>query len=148
MHWQATQDRVQYFPGTYSFPPVPPDNSTWLSEGLTKRPTFFGCNSSAAPGAPLVIYLGNGGPPLGETVAYTNTSTMQLSYSADELQAMLSQTFDIATQGIANETANGWEKDPEYPSCLACAIVDRTRERQNIARDGLCASCLARYCWS
>lgn len=148
MYHQATQDRVKYFPGTYAFPPVPPDNSTWLAEGLTQRPTFFGCNSSAVPGAPLVIYLGNGGPPLGETVGYTNTSTMQLSYSADELQAMLSQTFDIATQGIANETASGWEKDPEYPSCLACAVVDRARERQNIARDGLCASCLDRYCWS
>ena len=145
MHWQATQDRVQYFPGTYSFPPVPPDNSTWLSEGLTKRPTFFGCNSSAAPGAPLVIYLGNGGPPLGETVAYTNTSTMQLSYSADELQAMLSQTFDIATQGIP---LNGTLKDLAWPVCLACAVVDRARENAAIPRSGTCESCMARYCWN
>ncbi|EPS99006.1 hypothetical protein FOMPIDRAFT_1017328 [Fomitopsis schrenkii] len=71
-----------------------------------------------------------------------------LTYTADELQAMLSQTFDIATQGIAYEIGSGWEKDPEYPSCLACAVVDRARERQNMARDGLCASCLERYCWS
>ncbi|KZT69824.1 lysophospholipase [Daedalea quercina L-15889] len=144
----ATQERMAYFTGTYSFPPVPPDNSTWLAEGLTERPTFFGCNSSTASGAPLLIYLGNGAPPLGETTAYTNTSTSQLSYSADELEAMLSQTFDIATQGIASETTEGWEKDPEYASCLACAVVDRARERQNISRSGLCASCLERYCWS
>ncbi|KAH9928107.1 lysophospholipase [Fomitopsis serialis] len=144
----ATQERMAYFVGTYSFPPVPPDNATWLAEGLTRRPTFFGCNSSAASGAPLLIYLGNGGPPLGQTTGYTNTSTAQLAYSADELEVMLSQTFDVATQGIAIETADGWEKDPEYASCLACAVVDRARERQNIERSGLCASCLERYCWS
>ncbi|KAH9832909.1 lysophospholipase [Rhodofomes roseus] len=144
----ATQERMAYFAGTYSFPPVPPDNSTWLTEGLTTRPTFFGCNSSGASGAPLLVYLGNGGPPLGETTAYTNTSTEQLAYSADELEAMLSQTFDVATQGIPSDTESGWEKDPEWAGCLACAVVDRARERQSIERSGSCQSCLERYCWS
>ncbi|KZT02314.1 lysophospholipase [Laetiporus sulphureus 93-53] len=143
----ATQDRVSYFPGTYAFPPVPTSASTFLSKNLTRYPTFFGCNSSVNSSEPLVIYLANGGPPLGQTPA-TNTSTLQLSYGAEELEAMLSQTFDIATQGRATESSAGWEKDPEWPACLACAVVDRSRQREGVTRSGVCASCLDRYCWS
>ncbi|KAF8138999.1 hypothetical protein EV363DRAFT_1315512 [Boletus edulis] len=38
--------------------------------------------------------------------------------------------------------------DPEWPACLACAIVDRARERAGETRSGVCESCFARYCWS
>lgn len=57
---------------------------------------------------------------------------------------MLSQTFVIATQGYP---AGGVMKDPDWPSCLACAIVDRARERAGVERSGICATCLNRYCW-
>ncbi|PIL26148.1 hypothetical protein GSI_11903 [Ganoderma sinense ZZ0214-1] len=143
----ATQDRAKRFPGTYAFPPVPTTSADFLAQNLTKRPTFFGCHSTAASGEPLVIYIANGGAPLGQ-VPVTNTSTEQLQYPSDEVQAMLDQTFDIATQGIPVADRGGLQKDPQWPACLACAIVDRSRGKLDIPRDGVCKSCFARYCWS
>lgn len=134
---------MAFFPGTYAFPPVPPLESTFLAHNLTKRPTFFGCESTAESGEPLVIYLANGGPPLAQP-PLTNTSTSQFTYSADEIDGMLSQAFDVATQGIPE----GLEKDALWPACLACAVVDRSRRREKIERSGVCESCMERYCWS
>ncbi|TBU29698.1 lysophospholipase [Dichomitus squalens] len=143
----STQARVQLFPGTYFFPPVPNTTDVYLSQNLTRRPTFFGCNSSAASDEPFVIYIANGGPPLGQAPV-TNTPTFQLEYSNGELGAMLDQTFDIATQGIPSETPGGPEKDPDWPACLACAITDRARRTIVASRSGICETCMARYCWS
>ncbi|KAI0759249.1 lysophospholipase [Trametes elegans] len=144
----ATQQRVNLLSSAYSFPPVPPTQSEFLSQNLTTRPTFFGCNSAASSGDPLVIYLANGGAPLGET-PLTNKPTTQLSYTSDAVQAILDQVFDVATQGIPISGANGAEeKDPDWPVCLACAVVDRSRRELGIARSGVCATCLDRYCWS
>ncbi|KAH9851170.1 lysophospholipase [Lenzites betulinus] len=144
----ATQARVQALNGAYAFPPVPRTPAEFLAQNLTARPTFFGCNSSAASGAPLVIYLANGAAPLGQP-PLTNNPTAKLSYTADEAQAVLNQVFDVATQGIPGEGADGAPaKDPEWPSCLACAVVDRARRKLGFVRDGVCASCFERYCWS
>ncbi|KAI8996224.1 lysophospholipase [Trametes punicea] len=144
----ATQERVKLLRSAYSFPSVPATQAEFLALNLTKRPTFFGCDSSASTDDPLVIYIANGGPPLGQ-VPLTNTSTNQLSYTADEAQAVLNQAYDIATQGIPVRTnEGGLKKDPEWPACLACAVVDRSRRRLGLTRTGLCASCLKRYCWS
>ena len=136
-----------FFNSTYSFPVVPANQSTFLDEGLTKRPTFFGCNAPASSDAPLIIYIANGGPPLGE-VAVTNTSTSQTQYPLDEVQAMISQTFDVATQGIPVVKSGKETKDPQWPACLACAVVDRARRELGVARSGVCSSCLKKYCWS
>ncbi|TBU46848.1 lysophospholipase [Dichomitus squalens] len=143
----STQARVKLFPGTYAFPPVPSTTEVYLSQNLTRRPTFFGCNSSAASGEPLVVYIANGGPPLGQA-PLTNTSTLQLQYSNSEIEGMLNQLFDIATHGIPAETPKGLEKDPVWPACLACAVTDRSRRSVGVARSGICESCFARYCWS
>ncbi|KAI0792492.1 lysophospholipase [Abortiporus biennis] len=137
----ATSQRASLFPETYSFPPVPSSIDVFSSQNLTKHPTFFGCDSSTT--APLVIYLANGGPPLGQ-VPLTNTTTAQDVYPPEEIQAMLNQIFDVATQGIP---VNG-TKDPEWPICLACAVVDRARARSGVRRSGVCSTCLSRYCWS
>ena len=129
------------FPESYSFPTIPSSSSESLEQGLTQRPTFFGCNDSE--NVPLVIYLGNGGAPLGQ-VAVTNTTTSQFTYQASEIQAMLNQIFDIATQGIPVDVTT---KDPEWPACLACAVVDRTRAKLPfVSRSGVCSSCFERYC--
>ncbi|KAG2054996.1 lysophospholipase [Suillus hirtellus] len=107
-------------------------------------PDFFGCNTTSLNAStPLLIYLANGGPPDGEAPV-TNTSTSQTSYSSSEIQAMLSQTFVITTKGYPD---NGAMKDPDWPSCLACAVVDRARERAGVARSGICSTCMDRYCW-
>ena len=145
--YQSTQARVKLFPDAYAFPPVPETTDVYLSQNLTKRPTFFGCNSSASSGEPLVVYIANGGPPLGQA-PLTNTSTEQIQYQNSEVEAMLNQLFDIATQGIPVATPQGPEKDPDWPACLACAVTDRARRAISAQRSGVCESCFARYCWS
>ncbi|EIW74777.1 lysophospholipase [Coniophora puteana RWD-64-598 SS2] len=143
----ATQDRVALFPSAYSFPPVPTTAAEFTSQNLTTRPTFFGCTTTPANlSTPLVVYLANGGPPHDGAAPVTNTSTYQLSYEDSEVQAMLDQTFVLATQGYP--ASAGETMDPEWPACLACAVVDRARERVGTARSGVCESCLERYCWS
>ncbi|KAF8954226.1 acyl transferase/acyl hydrolase/lysophospholipase [Flammula alnicola] len=47
------------FGGLYPFPKVPSSPDTFVNQGLTSRPTFFGCDE---PSVPLVIYLANGAP--------------------------------------------------------------------------------------
>lgn len=140
------------FPGTYSFPPVPTTPSEFLADNLTTRAVFFGCRSSPSSGDPFVVYIPNGGAPLGQAPV-TNTSTNQLSFQSSEIQAMLSQIFDITTQGFPQtvETKSKQTelvKDPEWAACLACGVVDRSRRELGIARSGICSSCLSRYCWS
>ncbi|CAL1716575.1 unnamed protein product [Somion occarium] len=144
--------RASLFPSVYSFPPVPTTVSEFAARNLTKRPTFFGCNSSTSLHSlhtPLIIYIANGAPPLGQE-PLTNTATMQTTYEPEQIRGMLNQVFDIATQGIphVNQRTGTLEKDAEWPVCLACAVVDRARARLGVKRSGICASCLDRYCWS
>ncbi|KAI0820113.1 lysophospholipase [Trametes gibbosa] len=144
----ATQARVQALKGAYAFPPVPSTPAEFLAQNLTARPTFFGCESSAASGEPLVVYVANGGAPLGQR-PLTNAPTAKLSYSVEEAQAVLDQVFDVATQGIPVRGGGGvLEKDPAWSACLACAVVDRARRKMGFAREGVCVRCFERYCWS
>ncbi|KAF8432983.1 lysophospholipase [Boletus edulis BED1] len=143
----ASQDRANLLSSAYSFPPVPTTASEFTARDLTTRPTFFGCNTTSAnETTPLMIYLANGGPPHNGEAPVTNTSTFQVSYSSSQLQSMLDQIFVISTQGYP--ASSSMTSDPEWPACLACAVVDRARERAGEARSGVCETCLARYCWS
>ncbi|KAJ7625144.1 lysophospholipase [Mycena rosella] len=146
----ATQERMQIFPhGLAAFPAVPTSLAGFAAENLTSRPTFFGCtpssssSSSKAPG-PLLVYIANGAPPRDGSPPLTNTSLGQLTFTDDEMQGMLKQTFDVATQGAV---VGGALEDEEWGACLACAVVDRARARENVARSGVCTTCFARYCW-
>lgn len=131
----ATQNRTSLFPSAYSFPPVPTSLDEFTRDNLTAHPTFFGCNSSAP--TPLLIYIPNGQAPPGEP-SLTNTSTLQIQYQPADVQAMLDQSFTIATlKGM----------DADWPACLACAVVDKARDRVGVQRSGLCGSCFSRYCW-
>ncbi|KII94539.1 hypothetical protein PLICRDRAFT_33337 [Plicaturopsis crispa FD-325 SS-3] len=142
----ATQNRTTFFPGAYSFPPVPTNTSTFTASNLTSHPTFFGCDPSSAD-EPLLIYLANGAPPQNGAAPVTNISTDQVSVPNAQLQAILDQTFVIATQGFPDPNS-GAQVDAEWPACLACAVVDRARNRTGAARSGVCASCFGRYCWN
>jgi len=69
------------------------------------------------------------------------------------LQEILNQAGETATQGnsdfsSSSSSSGGGGVDPEWPACLACAVVDRVRERSRKARTGVCASCFNRYCWA
>ncbi|KAJ7895004.1 lysophospholipase catalytic domain-containing protein [Mycena olivaceomarginata] len=140
------------------FPAVPTSLAAFAAANLTIRPTFFGCTPSPSPFAgsntgtdpgPLLVYIANGAPPRNGAPALTNTTMGQSIYTPDEIQGMLKQTFDIATQGAIIEIDGKLvDEDPEWGACLACAVVDRVRERVGgVARSGVCETCFARYCW-
>ncbi|KIJ62091.1 hypothetical protein HYDPIDRAFT_95112 [Hydnomerulius pinastri MD-312] len=137
------QSRINsLFPTAYNFPPVPTETAEFTAQNLSTRPTFFGCDSSTE--APLIIYLANGGPPRDGATALLN---QQPGYvPTPELQEMLDQTYVIGTQGYPTDAAS--LTDPEWPACLACAVVDRARNRTGVERTGVCATCLERYCWN
>ncbi|KAH7887262.1 lysophospholipase catalytic domain-containing protein [Phlebopus sp. FC_14] len=142
----ATQNRTMLLSSAYSFPPVPTSLSEFTAQNLSTRPTFFGCNTTSSNAStPLVIYLANGGPPHNGQAPVTNVSTTQISYESSEVQAILDQTFIIATQGYPADPSSS--TDPEWPACLACAVVDRAQTRAGETRSGVCESCFSRYCW-
>ncbi|KAJ7858829.1 lysophospholipase [Mycena olivaceomarginata] len=154
----ATQDRMKIFPsGLRPFPAVPTSLAAFTAANLTIRPTFFGCMPSSSPSAgsdintdpgPLLVYIANGAPPRDGAPALTNTTTGQSIYTPDEIQGMLKQTFNIATQGaIVELDRKTVDEDPEWGACLACAVVDCVRARAAVARSGVCETCFARYCW-
>jgi hypothetical protein len=131
---------------------VPLTSEAFLARNLTTQATFFGCDTKKA-NSPLLVYIPNA-PPLNGNVPLTNTSTSQLAYEPFQLQSMLDQTFIIGTQGrvtsLKNSTAiaTGATSDSKWAACLACAVVDRARQRKGVARNGVCTECFDRYCWN
>ncbi|KAK9325457.1 lysophospholipase catalytic domain-containing protein [Lipomyces orientalis] len=138
----ATYDRqfTSQANGT-KFPAVP-DRNTFVGMNLTARPTWFGCNASNITGenggttVPLVVYLANY-----PWTYYSNTSTFQLSYDTDEVEGIITNGYNVATQG--NGTV-----DTEWARCVGCAIIHRETERRNQTPTAECQSCLSKYCWN
>lgn len=97
--------------------------------------------------SPLIVYLANSAPlhPSSSGLTITNTSTGKTQYFANETQIFLDGAFDVATRGFPSDSSAGG--DALWPVCLACAVVDRARERAGNAREGVCNDCFARYCW-
>ncbi|KAF8587110.1 lysophospholipase [Ramaria rubella] len=133
-----TAKRAALFGAVYPFPSIPSSPTIFVSQNLTRRPTFFGCHEE---GVPLVIYIANGGPPANGEAPVTNTSTLQTTFTSDEVRAFIDQAFDIATQGIGGQGAN-------WGTCLACGVTERARVRARLPRDAVCTDCLQRYCWN
>jgi lysophospholipase len=52
--------------------------------------------------------------------------------------------YNVTTRGISNSTS---PRDEQWSACLACAIVERRRQYQNISRSSICEGCFDRYCW-
>jgi lysophospholipase len=160
----ATEQRAALLPaGTVTLPPLPNSNTTYvlspialrtatdpltrhsyITQGLVTRPTFFGCNVTSSilngnasdSNVPMLVYLPNNDNGLG----ITNTSTSQLVYPDDEATSFLDTASAIVY--------NGWENDAEWPTCLACAVVERTRGREGVDRTAACEKCFDKYCWS
>lgn len=106
--------------------PVIPPVSTFVSVGLNKRATFFGCNSASTL---TVVYLPN--------VNYTypsNQPTARLQYASSDTDAMIANGVLIGTQ-------NG---DANWPTCLGCAIVKKTGD--TLPSD--CTACFTEYCYN
>ncbi|KAK3718198.1 hypothetical protein LTR37_005313 [Vermiconidia calcicola] len=107
--------------------PFIPPVETFVSQGLNKRATFFGCDGNNA--TMMIVYLPN--------VNYTyesNTPTAKLEYSERETKGMVGNGVEIATQG----GEEGWA------FCLACAMKHRD------GMEGLpsgCGECFEKYCY-
>ncbi|KAE8364022.1 lysophospholipase catalytic domain-containing protein [Aspergillus caelatus] len=118
-----------------AFPAVP-DPNTFINLGLNKRPTFFGCDSKNLTGpAPLIVYL-----PNAPYTYLSNTSTFDLSYSYEDRDDMITNGYNVVTQGNGTEDAN-------WPSCVGCAILSRSAERTKTTLPEVCTKCFKNYCW-
>lgn len=83
----------------------------------------------------LIVYLPNYDP-----TGVTNTSTGQLVYMNNETSLFLDTAVDIATRGRSGNST-------EWTTCLACAVVERTRGREGVDRTPTCNTCFQQYCW-
>lgn len=136
--YQRSIDKSGIANGT-AFPAIP-DQNTFVNQGLNTRPTFFGCNASNATNSdgspsPLVIYL-----PNSPYVYFGNVSTFDPDYKQAERDNIIENGYWMATR--ANGTA-----DPEWPTCVGCAILSRSFDRTNTTVPQACQNCFQRYCW-
>ncbi|KAF2215372.1 hypothetical protein CERZMDRAFT_65677 [Cercospora zeae-maydis SCOH1-5] len=106
--------------------PFIPDVAEFVSKGLNKRATFFGCDE---PNTVFIIYLPN--------VNYTfpsNQPTSKIQYSSEETNGMIQNGNAIATQ-------NG---DANWGLCFACGI--KARDENGTLPQG-CEACFEKYCY-
>ncbi|CAB4253364.1 similar to Saccharomyces cerevisiae YOL011W PLB3 Phospholipase B (lysophospholipase) involved in phospholipid metabolism [Maudiozyma barnettii] len=119
--------------------PYVPGVDAFVELGLNKRPVFFGCNSTnltdLAYIPPLVVYL-----PNAEYTYASNVSTFQQSFDITERKELIQNAFEAATMG--NMT-----KDPEFLSCVGCAVMRRKQEQQDLTWPEECEKCFTKYCW-
>jgi lysophospholipase len=132
----------------FNYIPMPtiPSENTFINRGLNTRPTFFGCNATsdtintatAANGtkAPIIAYVANY-----PWAVLSNTSTYQLEYNMSQVQQILDNSVKIATLGGVSNGSVYW------PTCLACASLERSFERTNTPRPSVCNDCFDAYCW-
>ncbi|KAK5113358.1 hypothetical protein LTR62_003457 [Meristemomyces frigidus] len=119
-----------------SFPSIPGQN-TFVNLGLNNRPTFFGCDAKNMTGpAPIIVYL-----PNAPYVYNSNVSTFDLQYNDTERNAIVLNGYNGATQG------NG-TLDPEWATCVGCAILSRSLDRTGTDVPAACTTCFNRYCWN
>ncbi|KAF3759913.1 FabD/lysophospholipase-like protein [Cryphonectria parasitica EP155] len=104
------------------FPQVPA-----VGNFSTKQAQFFGCDE---PDAVTVIYL-----PNADWTFASNTSTLQLEYTATETEAIITDGYEVAAQG----------GDEAWATCLACGLV--VKEVGSASLPSECGACLSEYCW-
>ena len=124
-----------------SFPKIPTVN-TIMNRGYNLRPTFFGCAVNVCADSardlnqgPVIAYI-----PNSPFSAFTNYSFAQMTFSEKQMDEIFLNSFDEITQGNAT-----WDK--EWPVCLGCAAIERSREAVGIKRSSQCERCFAKYCW-
>lgn len=118
------------------FPKVP-DSDQFISAGFHRRPTFFGCyedTKNSEQKSPLVVYM-----PNHKYSHPSNKSTFKLSYSDSEIQEMVNNGYNLATQ-------NNGTIDKVWSTCVACAVLKRNME-QNNTQSEKCDMCFNKYCW-
>ena len=116
-----------------------PDVNTMINLGLNTRPTFFGCNASNITTeyvAPLIVYI-----PHSPYIIQSNVSTFDPQEFNDTFRnAIIQNGYDVATMG--NGTVNS-----RWPTCVGCAIISRSLERNGAEVPEGCAECFREFCW-
>ncbi|KAJ3041353.1 Lysophospholipase 1 [Rhizophlyctis rosea] len=158
----------------YTFPPIPSTPDEFVSQGLDKRITFFGCGNvqgsiSASLESnytgPLLVYV-----PNYYISGLSNTSTYKMSYTSDEVaeffknaqgvwttpvhQTSVTQGNDTNSADItggSNSTAPAQTIPPA--TCIACAVLNPLFRATNSTAASLavpetCQQCFAEYCWT
>jgi lysophospholipase len=122
--------------------PYIPDQNTFVNLGLNNHPTFFGCDPRNLTGegvSPLIVYI-----PNSPYVYNSNTSTFsQLAYNNTERNAMISNGYHVAT--MANSTREGYT---DWATCVGCAIISRSLDRNGEDVPDVCQQCFNKYCWN
>ncbi|EEB07016.1 phospholipase B Plb1 [Schizosaccharomyces japonicus yFS275] len=122
--------------------PYIPSQESFVNLHYNDRPVFFGCDGRNTTYGnhtvtrntpPLVVYL-----PNVPYIYYTNISTERLYYTEDQEKQLL-------TNGLIGATYNN---NTYFGQCVACAVIKRTLERQNMTASPQCQECYARFCWS
>ncbi|CAA9956522.1 hypothetical protein CFE70_000125 [Pyrenophora teres f. teres 0-1] len=125
-----------------SFPYIPGQN-TFVALGMNNRPAFFGCNSTNVTQGnnipPLIVYI-----PNSPYTFWSNQSTFgKLDYSLEDRDGMILNGYNVATQ--ANATRQG---ATNWPTCVGCAILSRSLERNGEPVPQVCQQCFTQYCWN
>ena len=118
-----------------AFPAVP-DTNSFINLGLNTHPTFFGCNSSNTSSiTPLVVYI-----PNSPYVYQSNVSTFTASYDTSQRDSIVMNGYEVATMGNASI-------DTSWPTCVGCAILQRSMERTGTNIPEVCSTCFKNFCW-
>lgn len=128
--------------------PYVPDVETFLSEGLSSRPVFFGCDAFNMTelvdyhggdlnetDIPLVVYM-----PNSQYLYEANTSTYKMEYDDDETLSMVKNGYEVSSRG-------NYSDDRTWPTCVGCAIIRREQERSGEEQSEECKKCFQNYCW-
>lgn len=106
--------------------PYIPSVDTFLSLGLARRPTFFGCHDL---GKITIVYI----PNVNMTYA-SGVPTAKLAYAKNETEGMV-------RNGVAMVSQLG---DGEWAVCLGCAIMEKVKGTKLPAA---CGACFEKYCY-
>lgn len=71
----------------------------------------------------------------------SNVSTFDPSYTDAQRNAIIENGYDVVTQGNSSF-------DAEWPTCVGCAILNRSLNRTNTPMPAICTTCFERYCWN
>ena len=116
--------------------PVVPDTNSFINLGLNTHPTFFGCDSSNTSSiTPLVVYI-----PNSPYVYQSNISTFTASYNTSQRDGVVMNGYEVATMGNASI-------DNSWPTCVGCAILQRSMERTGTKIPDVCSTCFKNFCW-
>lgn len=116
---------VQTFNHNLTRMPYIPSVDTFVSEGLNKRATFFGCDETDKL---TIVYIPN------VNITYpSNQSTYKLQYDEDETDGMIGNGLAMADQG----------GEEEWGTCLGCAIMKKSGNQL----PANCNACFEKHCY-